>query len=106
MSKHIETAEVLEAAADHIAVYGWSQGDYGAAEMRCCAVGALRVVADSLGDFPLAFAAQSAVERLVSPDGDYSVQHWNDHPSRTADEVIMALMEAAAEWRCQNGETP
>ena len=100
----MDTADVLDAAADYIRIHGWRKHDYGNDGGPRCVLGALK----SVGDFgewrhvtnqPPALAL---LERIGKP-----VEKWNDARRRTASEIIDALMSCAADLRLRsaaNGE--
>lgn len=105
----IETADVLDRAADIIERNGWwrkSYYDFGAVgskpkcELACCARGAINLAAngrtpDRLSN--LGEDALHALERYLGISGEHpdSVADWNDEPGRTVEEVIAALRGAA-----------
>jgi hypothetical protein len=89
-------AEVLDAAADYIRTHGWAQWQFKTCDGHVCALGAIYEVVGGYGDDRLAFdAAEDALIRTVGQ----TIGEWNDAPSRTADEVMDTLMEAAARLR-------
>lgn len=97
--------EILECAADYVATHGLRKdGLAGTAPEPCCTEGAIYAAYCS------AFATSPRYLDAVGPLLDYlgldrrsSLFSWNDHPSRTADDVITALLDCAAELRVKNG---
>lgn len=111
----LETADLLERAANRIERYGHCKDLYytGGDEAYpftapSCARGAIRLSAgfDPYGEnaFPPAevYDAEAWLSRLLWDRGDArlrSVTAWNDMPERTADEVVAALRFAARKAR-------
>jgi hypothetical protein len=98
----MDTADVLDAAADYIRAHGWRQNGFGGPDCYgnhnpSCAVGAVRL--QEVYSACFINPAVCAVERVVGLTSSCDLAHWNDAPERTADEVITALMEAAARVR-------
>jgi hypothetical protein len=100
-------ADALEKAAELVRA-GWIQGDYyDDAETQFCAMGALskacgeRNLLEGVGiGSPLPLARAALVEQV----GTALVTVWNDHPERTQDEVVEAMLQAAKILR--NQEVP
>lgn len=108
----MNTAEILNKAADVIEERGWHKGDFvssvGFDGSGCvCVLGAINV---AVGEVPYAVfeigdrdertdAARVLAEYLglVLRDGDVTEvgDRWNDAEGRTKDEVVAALREAA-----------
>lgn len=72
---------------------GWHQGGYEGAKGKVCLIGAINVVLtgdatndDDLADVPLA---------LMRATGALRPSTWNDDPSRTYEDVVLALKRAA-----------
>lgn len=89
-------AEVLAGARDVLAERGWHQGDYVGADGSVCLLGALRV---ALGDRPTDYhwdykewdAVAAPVRSVIACR---AIDHWNDDPSRTYEDVVLALKRA------------
>lgn len=97
-------ADVLDAAADYIRTHGWHQGDLGFEGGPRCLIGAIDEAAQE--EWAPLDAAVAHVSRCLGlrplPSSKWvSAAKWNDRPERSADEVIDALMEAAARLRCE-----
>jgi hypothetical protein len=100
MSDDMDVADVLCAAADWIGAHGLGKGEQ-TAKGPACAVGAI-AIAEGIGTLWGGPASRELADLLgVGRVG--GIFTWNDAPERTADEVITALLEAAARWREQNG---
>jgi hypothetical protein len=84
-------AEKLRAAADLLATNGWIQGAPSDKHDRYCMTGAINVVTDDADVYE--DATEAVLDRLGTP----SIIWWNDQPGRTAEQVIAALRETAAE---------
>jgi len=84
----LDDKDILLRAAEILEERGWCQGHYrhGGA---FCAMGAIKEAAPLNSE---AMNALDALSRRVEPH----VAAWNDHPSRTASEVIAKLREVAA----------
>lgn len=114
----MKTSKILKKAAKVIEHQGWMQGNYCNFDIRLaqienvqadgpvCALGAINKVLfgtpmptfsdmtpDSWKDRRL---AREALERQINPGGGLSIPNWNDTKGRTKDEVIVALLTAAA----------
>ncbi len=113
----LDIADALEAAADYLQTFGWTQNTYGCDGEPRCAQGAVYSVTDDcpgnmaeplrylskyLEDVPEAMFCRfySYVDKLWH----VSVGKWNDRVCKSADQVIDTLREAAAEWRTANHE--
>jgi hypothetical protein len=105
MSEDIDVADVLNAAADYIATHGLAKEGFGSDDGPRCLLGAMST-AWQASDMPdsgtnpgcaLWGVAAGAVSQAIGHPG---IAKWNDAPERTADEVITALLEAAARLRC------
>lgn len=92
-SRRLLTAESrgLLAAADYIEKWGWHQGSASGSTGGVCAMGAILEVTDI--KFHVR-AMRLLCRHLGSQHIDY-IPDWNDSPSRTKEEVISALREAA-----------
>jgi hypothetical protein len=105
----METSEVLNRAADLIQERGWGQGSdtWTVAGDGLCIEGAIaavaeiptmvcgRIVAPSRPALEACPAYRAVAEHLAERHHD-SLWRWNDHRTRTADEVIEVLRAAAA----------
>jgi hypothetical protein len=93
-------ADVLRAAADRVQIGGLHKGDFGdyGGYGPVCIVGsiyAVRYVCGATDPLPPPFGdAIDTVGVLIGCDAGA----WNDLPRRTSDDVIAALLSAAAEW--------
>ena len=92
MSADMDVADVLDAAADEIRSHGWCRGTHYAGKASCL----LGAIARSCDD---EWPARVAVCATLGFNKFYPLGDWNDRDERTADEVITALMEAAARVR-------
>lgn len=109
-------AELLRDAADHIKLCGLFKGEYWPGDLDdpgyidgdpCCVLGALAVAAGindaghadvELDHYPALVIALDAMANRVAPGGEEPVvPAWNDHPDRTAAEVVAELRAAASE---------
>ncbi len=90
-----KVADDLDAAADYLRTFGWCQNIYGGGGGPACMRGAMM---QNQNAGPEDEAAIYAVIRVIR---SISIASWNDSPGRTADEVIDALMEAAARIRTE-----
>ncbi len=100
MSDDMDTADVLDAAADYLRIHGWVQGKYGEDGAPRCAHGAIRALGASN---PVRWTAVAALNSTLGLDSSsHSIEAWNDVQGRTAAEVVTALMEAAT--RVRTGE--
>lgn len=108
----METADILEKAAEVLETRGWCQGTYHNPAGRVCAVGAVRTAvwgAPLLRDLEREVSTKDYVkvnEALMVLAEDIGLQNWNDlapgwndHPDRTQDEVIDAFKHAAKDLR-------
>jgi len=88
----MSAADVLNKAADLLEQYGWCQGAYMDSAGRMCASQALTQAE------PSAYRRHEARKVLREVIGvDFlNIPAWNDHPRRTAEQVI-ATFRAAAE---------
>lgn len=102
-------AEILLEAAEHIRAHGLAQDGYNDETGACCVSGAIqyvtsgyaddykcgqsakRVFAEALGLFAAADADSVTVESLIG--------RWNDEDGRTADQVVLALLQVADQER-------
>ncbi len=94
MTDDMDTADVLDAAADEIRNHGWCKGVPYIGEASCL-LGAL----SHAGELDEVTRARHAVCGLLGFEQWYPLGDWNDMVTRTADEVITVLMEAAARVR-------
>lgn len=92
-SRRLLTAEsrALLDAADYIEKHGWCQGEVFGPDDAVCAIGAIMATATNLG---ILDRAAGLLARYLDIGID-RVARWNDDPSRTKDQVISALREAA-----------
>lgn len=81
--------KALRDAAELIREKGWCQHSFGDTAGPSCLIGAIFKVS---GWSPTTANAMRAVTKAI---GGHSAMRWNDHPSRTKDEVISALLQAA-----------
>jgi hypothetical protein len=98
----VNTAEILNKAADVIDERGWTQGEYENCAGGVCARGAI-FVAVGLNPLAAAFGSDSA----ACSDAEYTsvrfrnwlgvmISGWNDDSGRTPEQVTSALRECAA----------
>jgi hypothetical protein len=122
----IDIADVLEKAADDIATNGLAKRELENEIGQHCAIGAIAQALGAVfyqgeidldGSFDPASidaAATALLPQLPAPPlsfdyvyggGDWNcVVNWNNHPDRTADEVVEAMRQAAKDLR--NEATP
>ncbi len=104
----MNTSEVLNRAADLIEERGWVRGEgwpgqevYGGADnTQLCLEGAIMAalgidMTATLGGELRECLAYQAVHRHLELDPMRRLYTWNDHPSRTAGEVVEVLRAAA-----------
>lgn len=101
--------EVLAKAAEYIGEHGWCQGRSMDEEGRVCAMGAINAVLPIPHDIrdlhaEARYLLAAAVARCLltkyidnAPGRELTVISWNDDPSRTAEDVILAMKRAAHE---------
>jgi hypothetical protein len=109
-------AELLRDAANHIKLCGLFKGEYWPGDLDdpgyidgdpCCVLGALALAAGisdaahadvELDHYPALVIALDAIAHRIAPGGEEPVvPAWNDHPDRTAGEVVAELRAAASE---------
>lgn len=105
---------VFEKAVEIIEVRGWTQRQEIDEQGRVCALGALGlacggeeweslegtwavVLGDNIAGRRLMIEAQNFLQSQGFTGGDWTGD-WNDQPSRTKEEVIQTLEEAATRW--------
>ena len=102
----MNAAEVLSKARDVLAERGWHQGDFATApDGAVCAVGACSVaaygmptmIAETFGD-PDGETLLRLIRDVIC-DSQYAdpmstIAQWNDDPSRTYEDVVLALKQA------------
>ncbi|KPI09907.1 hypothetical protein OV450_3398 [Actinobacteria bacterium OV450] len=88
-----QTRQILGEAIKVLERDGWHQGGLVAADGAVCAMGAInRAATGSAHDYTMAGAL--AVCTLQMSIGQ-QVPQWNDDPSRTKEDVILAMKKAA-----------
>lgn len=104
-------SNVFEDAADYLMEHGWTQHMMKAADGSVCAMGALWEVAPEEGKVTEKI---DGITTYRSPEGEeaaiklrkyltfesntpLAIARWNDHPDRTAEDVILAFKELANE---------
>lgn len=92
----MNASDVLNKTADRLESNGWLQGGLGGIEGPNCTVGALRIAGEVpeeclVPDGPVEDAWHSFMDYI----GGVQIADWNDHPRRTATEVVEALRAAA-----------
>lgn len=95
-----QRADLLDAAALRLEVYGWYQNHMGLDGTPQCLVGAL--ASELGGNRSICYYEASIVwfgEADPNGEGISRLTRWNDRPGRTAAEVIARLRERAAELR-------
>ena len=85
-------AEVLSKARDVLAERGWHQGGGEAKTGEVCTIRATYLAANR--DKNLAWQVESLIAESVSLASAFNVPAWNDDPSRTYEDVILALKQA------------
>ena len=85
----MNAAEVLSKARDVLAERGWHQGDLEGEDGSVCVLAAMEVAWHGSG---VPFVVLSNAVEAVIPTHLVSV--WNDDPSRTYEDVILALKQA------------
>lgn len=87
--------ETCRRAADYIAEHGWMQGSFTNSEGEVCILGALHRVTERC------FSAEDLVGQYLFAQGLWSgvgsIAIYNDAPTTTKEDVILAL-KRAAEW--------
>ena len=101
-------ADVLDRAADIIQFEGWCQHEYvhrgpDGQPTAYCMKGGIMAAAERLDPkckrfFERGWAAAEAAATYLATDAD-SIPEWNDHPDRTAEDVIDALRGCAKAQR-------
>lgn len=90
--------ETCRRAADYIAEHGWMQGNFTNSEGEVCILGALHRVTERFGFF---WGAEDLVGQYLFAQGFWSgvgsIAIYNDAPTTTKEDVILAL-KRAAEW--------
>lgn len=93
--KTLETAEVLEAAADYIEIHGWTRRSLNVFN-RVCTVGAIyKVTGTQAHRMPpdKANRAYKAMNNFLGQD----VVNWNDGDAESGKQVVRTLRTAAAQ---------
>jgi len=94
-----EVGKVLADAAEYISEHGWCKGKLTDANGSVCAIGALsKVLHNSVHPLVHLETHQKAVRRLgdmLGLENTALIPYWNDHPDRTAEDVILTLKKAA-----------
>lgn len=99
----ITASEILDRAGVELDMHGWHQGSLTDHETGAvCAMGALHkakisLVGISTDGWQLAYTV--AIKALREEIGTYTIPTWNDDPSRTVEDVKLALKFAAEEVR-------
>lgn len=94
---------LLADAADYIEEHGHCKGELEDGQGRVCAIGALsatrreavRCGAVALQDHSSRQAAQYLIEQTLVGGPSWHIVSWNNHPDRTAQEVIDRFREVA-----------
>lgn len=111
----------LERAAEYISRHGWHQGDYYSyratdaerlglppeeSHPPACAIGAILATgpaeASMAGGVPQLAINTLAAHLGLTPGGAAHIGHWNDDEHRTAEDVILALKQAASVLKTLN----
>lgn len=101
----METADILEKAAEVLDARGWCQGHYQDDQGQLCAVGAIRVATWGTARWDHSNAVEYLASRMAQEamSAHLGVEDiavgWNDRPGRTKDEVIDTFKHAAKELR-------
>lgn len=89
------TAQILRAAAARVR-QGWCQGSMVDGFGNVCAVGAIDIVTpNTLADACVRFDVLTQLQLVIGYSGCAAVAEWNDEPGRTAEEVALAMEQAA-----------
>lgn len=92
------TARALLDAADRIETHGHCKGAFIREDRRCAIAAIMTATKDD--------AVQNhAIKTLYDYIGISNIAAWNDHTSRTAEEVVCALRGAATHPTAQNAVT-
>ena len=107
-------ADILRNAAAYIQKHGWIQGALDNDEGEVCALGAICAVTDRLlrsqPDYcweeveGLVRTARFALQLHIGCDLNHfgiGIPSWNDDPHTTAEDVILAMKHAAADYESQ-----
>ena len=109
-------ADQLRAAAQYLQENGWTQGylyDHGVPmPSPACAVGAMRAVTDGAAEeqnLRDVLSSYLEAEGLMSrkrptPTARRTLTGWNDDPHTTAEDVILAMKHAAADYESQESK--
>jgi hypothetical protein len=98
-------AEELRKAAAEIQRRGWFRGQLGSDETKpdscsVCALGALNAVS---GRSPFTYSySVEAADQLREVIGYDQIGDWNDTVPNSADEVVAAMLAAAAQWETEH----
>lgn len=87
--------DTLLRAAELLERDGWCRGNSIDRQGRRCAMGAINSASHEPGSGTAWDRFDQAADRLQTYLGRTHVPDWNDHPERTAEQVIAALREAA-----------
>lgn len=100
--------ETCEKAAELLVRDGWCQHQSSDINGRRCAMGAIATATKELGFASAVIAQRLAASRRAAelleqfledadaPEFLGDIPLWNDHPNRTAEDVILALKRAAS----------
>jgi hypothetical protein len=96
-NEQLSPKQILNKAADILEKYGWVQNRFGNERMGFCALGAFNKVAPTKIFANSAFQAKELLRGTVRTinDGNSNIVEWNDHSTRTKEEVIAAFRQAA-----------
>lgn len=89
----MNAADVLDQAADILERDGWTQGEWGFTGQPHCIDGGLIAAANTDADY------SGALEAIAVHLRTTHLLAWNDADGRTADEVLAALRDTAADLR-------
>lgn len=90
MTNEMKASEVLSKARDVLAELGWHQGDFRDRESGAvCLIGALNLVAPGWFN-----DAVTPLRDAMGVTYDIQISVWNDDPSRTYEDVVLALKRA------------
>lgn len=92
-------ADVLSTTRDILAERGWCQGSLRAADGSVCLVMAINValsrhMRERIRSDVTSTAVWEAIGQAVGSSGAGDIGRWNDDPSRTYEDVVLALKRA------------
>lgn len=101
----MDERQALRAAAEYISEHGWCQGATFEGDLGqwmalrttppACALGALSIGTGQGFRYEMFFSARKLLAKAAGLPNGSAIPSWNDHPSQTAEDVILALKQAA-----------